>query len=223
VRLETALSLIEGANQKAPAPPGANAPPIAAPDAPAPPEVGPPPAVPSPSPAAKRGPKIHFGGPDGGEADSPFEKWMETRIKEKIGEDGTKVELFLNTLRDHIPTMMLCCVPLFAFVLKVLYIRQRRFYIEHLVYALHIHTFAYVAIVVITLAGMAAQRSIPVLQPLFVVALSVVGVALVFVSIRRVYRQGWFMTTFKFAVGGMIYATVIALALAATAFITLIT
>ena len=37
--------------------------------------------------------------------------------------------------------MMLCCIPLFAFVLKVLYIRRRLFYIDHLIYALHIHTF----------------------------------------------------------------------------------
>ena len=240
VRLETALALIEQANQTAKPPTDANAAPASAnaapasanaapadpnapPVAPAPPDGAAPPAPPSASPGAKKGPKIHFGGPDGGEADSPFEKWMETRIKEKIGEDGTKVELFLGTLRDHIPTMMLCCVPLFAFVLKVLYIRQRRFYVEHLVYALHIHTFAYVAIVVITLVGMAALRTVPAIQPLIVFVLSLVAVALIFVSIRRVYRQGWFMTTFKFALGGMIYATVIALALTATAFITLIT
>ncbi|MBA2270121.1 MAG: DUF3667 domain-containing protein [Chthoniobacterales bacterium] len=223
VRLETALSLIEQANQKERAPADPNAPPTAPSDAPAPPEGAPPAAPPSGSPAAKSGPTIQLGGPDGGGADTPFEKWMETRIKEKIGEDGTKVELFLSTLRDHIPTMMLCCVPLFAFVLKLLYVRQRRYYVEHLVYALHIHTFAYVAIVVITLMGMGAQRWVPTLQPLIVFALSLVGVALIFLSIRRVYRQGWFMTTFKFALGGMIYATVISLALTATAFITLIT
>ena len=86
----------------------------------------------------------------------PFERWLETRIKDKIGEDGTKSKLFLETLRSNIPTMMLFCVPLFAFVLKLLYFRQRRFYVEHLVYALHIHTFAYVGVVVIVLLAMAA-------------------------------------------------------------------
>ena len=57
---------------------------------------------------------------------------MEKRIKDKVGEDGTKGRLFLDTLRSNIPAMMLCCIPLFAFVLKILYIRKRRFYVEHL-------------------------------------------------------------------------------------------
>ena len=224
VRLETALSLIENANRTAVAPGEPNASPPAAPNAPPVPEgAAAPPPVPAASPANTSGPSIKFGGPDGGPADTPFERWIESRIKEKIGEDGTKLELFLQTLRDHIPTMMLCCVPLFAFVLKVLYFRQRRYYIEHLVYALHIHTFAYVAVLVITLIGMGANRTVPTVQPLIVFALSMAALVLVFLSIRRVYRQGWFMTTFKFALGGVIYATVISCALAATAFITLIT
>jgi len=118
--------------------------------------------------------------------------------------------------------MMLCCIPLFAFVLKVLYFRQRRFYVEHLVYALHIHTFAYVAVVLITLLGMAADRWFPTLETLLVFALSFAVVALVFVSIRRVYQQSWFVTTFKFALGGIAYLAVLVLALGATAFITLL-
>ena len=34
----------------------------------------------------------------------------------KLGEDGTKVQFFVETLRSNIPTMMLFCIPLFAFV-----------------------------------------------------------------------------------------------------------
>src|SRR6266498_2903943 len=74
---------------------------------------------------------------------TPFEKWIETRAKEKMGEHGTKMGLFIATLFSNLPYMMLCCIPLFAFVLKILYIRRHLFYIDHLIYALHIHTFAY--------------------------------------------------------------------------------
>ncbi len=143
-------------------------------------------------------------------------------MKKKFGEDGTNAQLFLDTLRSNLPTMMLCCVPLFAFVLKVLYFRQRRFYVEHLVYALHIHTFVYVTVVLITLLGLAAQRWVPSIQVLLTVALSFVVVAQVFASIRRVYRQGWFMTIFKFLLGGVAYCSVLLLALGTTAFILLL-
>ncbi|MBA3881677.1 MAG: DUF3667 domain-containing protein [Chthoniobacterales bacterium] len=215
VRLETALGLTEGVDRKPQDPLGDNAP---TPDG----SAAPPSSL-SPTPAAKNlGPIIQFDADDEKKPKDPFEAWLETRIKDKIGEDGTKAELFLDTLRSNVPTMMLACVPLFAFVLKVLYIRQRRYYVEHLVYALHIHTFVYVAVVVITLIGMAAQRSEPAFQPVLVFILSMVATVQVFLSIRRVYQQGWFITTSKFLLGGFVYLFVLACGVAVTAFVTLV-
>jgi hypothetical protein len=46
--------------------------------------------------------------------------------------------------------------------------------------------------------------------------------AQIFLSIRRVYRQGWFFTVFKFFLGGFAYLIVLAIALAATFFVTLV-
>src|SRR5207249_3634103 len=40
-------------------------------------------------------------------APTPFEKWIETRAKEKIGEHGTKAQLFLMTVISNLPYMML--------------------------------------------------------------------------------------------------------------------
>lgn len=173
-----------------------------------------------PDDRAKGVPLVQFDSDD--ESKSPFGLWLKARVKKKFGEDGTNAQLFLETLRSNLPTMMLCCVPLFAFVLKLLYFRQRRFYVEHLVYALHIHTFVYVTVVLITLLGLAAERWLPSIQVLLTVALSFVVLAQVFVSIRRVYRQGWFMTIFKFLLGGVAYCSVLSLALATTAFILLL-
>jgi hypothetical protein len=45
----------------------------------------------------------------------------------------------------------------------------------------------------------------------------------IFLSIRRVYRQSWFISIFKFLFGGFIYLVVLVAALAATFFITVIT
>lgn len=173
------------------------------------------------TPKNSLGPVIQFDRGDK-KAEDPFGMWIEAKVKEKVGEDGTKATLFLDTLRSNVPTMMLCCVPLFAFVLKVLYFRQRRYYVEHLVYALHIHTFAYVAVVVITLLGMGVERISPSLQQVLIVILPFVAIAQVFLSIRRVYGQGWLMTTFKFLMGSLVYLFVLVLGVGVTAFITII-
>src|SRR6266446_10713143 len=67
---------------------------------------------------------------DGAKSSSPIERWFEAKAKEKMGEHGTKMGLFISTVFSNLPYMMLCCIPLFACVLKVLYIRRGIFYID---------------------------------------------------------------------------------------------
>src|SRR5438445_3654892 len=153
---------------------------------------------------------------------TPFERWIEGRAKEKMGEHGTKMGLFISTLLSNLPYMMLCCIPLFAFVLKVLYIRRHTFYIDHLIYALHIHTFFYAGIMLIVLATIGLNRFAPSAIAGWLIALLWIAfVTQIFLSIRYVYRQGWFFSIFKFLFGGFVYLIVLLAALAITFFATL--
>src|SRR5438309_8315877 len=176
------------------------------------------PSVTSPSPSGDFRPLVQFDKPPS----DKFEKWLEQRAKEKMGEHGSKMALFITTLFSNLPYMMLCCIPLFALVLKVLYVRKRVFYIDHLVYALHIHSFAYLAIMLIVLITIGLNRSIPgAFAGWIIAALWITFAAQIFLSIRRVYRQGWFFTVFKFFLGGFAYLIVLTLSLATTFFITI--
>jgi Protein of unknown function (DUF3667) len=181
--------------------------------------ASPPPSVASPSPSGDFGPLLQLEKP----TSDPLEKWLEQKAKEKMGEHGSKMALFIATLFSNLPYMMLCCIPLFALVLKVLYVRKRIFYIDHLVYALHIHSFAYLAIMLIVLITIGLNRLIPgVFAGWIIAAIWITFAAQIFLSIRRVYRQGWFFTVFKFFLGGFAYLIVLAVALAATFFITIV-
>ena len=156
-----------------------------------------------------------------GKPQTPMEKWFEQRAKEKFGEHGANFKAFIITLINNLPGMMLCCVPLFAFVLKVLYVRRKIFYIDHLIYALHIHTFAYVGIMLIVGATIGLNRVAPSMTGWIAVAW-VVFAAQILISIRRVYRQGWFISILKFLFGGLAYLIVLAVGLGVTFFVTLI-
>jgi len=159
---------------------------------------------------------------DQNKSSTPFERWIEARAKEKMGEKGTKMGLFISTLFSNLPYMMLCCIPLFAFVLKLLYIRRRIFYIDHLIYALHIHSFFYAGVMLIVLATIGLNRVAPGLIAGWLIAfLWIAFVTQIFLSIRYVYRQGWFVSIFKFLFGGFVYLLVLVLALAVTFFATL--
>ena len=187
--------------------------------------------MPSPSPAPERDKQKQedlkkgersFVVVDGTKASTPFERWIEARAKEKMGEHGTKMGLFIATLVSNLAYMMLCCIPLFAFVLKILYMRRGIFYIDHLVYALHIHSFAYVGTMLIVLVTIGLNRAVPGPTADWIIALLWIAFVMqIFLSIRRVYRQGWFISIFKFFFGGIVYLIVLAVALAATFFITL--
>ncbi|MFL6545815.1 MAG: hypothetical protein ACJ8LM_11625, partial [Candidatus Udaeobacter sp.] len=134
---------------------------------------------------------------------------------------GTKMGLFIATLFSNLPYMMLCCIPLFALVLKLLYFRRRIFYIYHLVYALHIHTFAYTGVMLIVLATIGLNHIAPGTITGWIIAfLWIAFVIQIFLSIRRVYRQRWFISIFKFLFGGFAYLIVLVSALAVTFFIT---
>ena len=50
---------------------------------------------------------------------------------------------------------------------------------------------------------MAANRSLPALSGWIIGLLSCAIFVQIFLSIRRVYGQGWFFTTFKFLLGGI--------------------
>ncbi len=187
--------------------------------------------VPSPSPASETDKQKQEYGKigerpfavfDETKSTTPFEHWIEARAKDKMGEHGTKMGLFIATLFSNLPYMMLCCIPLFAFVLKILYIRRHIFYIDHLIYALHIHTFAYVGIMLIVLATIGLNRAAP--GPIAGWTIALLWIAFVmqiFLSIRRVYRQGWFVSIFKFLFGGFVYLIVLVVALAVTFFVTI--
>ena len=151
-----------------------------------------------------------------------FERWLQDRAKEKFGEHGTRAQVFFVSMINNLPYMMLCSIPLFALVLKLLYIRNRIFYIDHLIYALHIHTFTYVAVILIGLVTIGLNRVALGAIAGWIIGLLWFGFAVqIFLSIRRVYRQGWIKSLIKFWLGGAVYFFILLIGFAATFFITL--
>jgi hypothetical protein len=180
----------------------------------------PPPTASVAPPSEEEGFFVH----DDNDKDMPkFAKWIEQRAKEKIGPTGDRGDLFLKALIQNIAPMVLCCIPLFALVLKILYVFKRRFYIDHLIFALHTHAFVFLSTVVIIGIGFLLNwKAPPALTPITCTILGLAVVMQLLIAIRRVYRQNWFATFFKFALGSLIYVVMLGFAFAVTAFVTLI-
>lgn len=101
----------------------------------------------------------------------------------------------LRDLLEFAPHMVFLLLPVFAFILKLLYIRRSRFYAEHFVFALHVHAFVFVMFTVMF-----------ILPWDWINGLLTLWIAVyVWLALRRVYRQGWFRTTVKWWTLGTVY------------------
>lgn len=55
-------------------------------------------------------------------------------------------EKFLEDLLHNIPKMMFLLLPMFALILKLVYINKKRYYYEHLIYSFHIHSAIFLSV-----------------------------------------------------------------------------
>jgi Protein of unknown function (DUF3667) len=154
---------------------------------------------------------------------SPFQRWLKDRAEEKIGPAGDRGDLFLKALIQNLAPMVLCCIPLFALVLKILFIFKRRYYIDHLVFALHTHAFVFLSTIVIIGVGFLLAWKAPApLVPITCVLLSLAVLVQLLIAIRKVYRRNWFGVLFTFGLGTFIYAILLGVAFFLTAAVTLV-
>jgi hypothetical protein len=99
----------------------------------------------------------------------------------------------LAAMEENAPKGVFLMMPLFAFILKVLYVRRKRFYVEHFVFALHVHAMAFVLFTVGMVAGLDWLPSV----------LALWMTLYVFLAMKKVYAQGIIRTFLKFcALGG---------------------
>ena len=103
----------------------------------------------------------------------------------------------------NMPIAMFCVLPFLGLILAALYFRKKRFYVEHLVFAIHIQTFAflvYAAALLLPDSGPGAVvRAVSLLipYPYFVVAL------------KRYYESGWATSIAKSIGAYMLYSLVL--------------
>jgi hypothetical protein len=55
---------------------------------------------------------------------------------------------FLEDLAHNVPKMMFFILPIFAMILKLVYIRKKRYYFEHLIYSFHVHSAIFLAVLI---------------------------------------------------------------------------
>src|SRR5690606_19705106 len=91
---------------------------------------------------------------------------------------------------QRLPTAVFLMLPAFALLLKLLYVRRKRYYVEHFVFGLHTHAFTFLMFTIMLLGRTNWIRLPATLWML----------AYFFLAMKRYYGQGWLKTTLKYIV-----------------------
>lgn len=157
----------------------------------------------------------------------------ETRaeFRRRIDRVAENPELGISQAKTLAPQLMFVLLPLFALILKVLYLFARRYYVEHLVLALHTHTFMFASFIVLFgLGGVRGWAEAQYVAPwVGTVAAWLTGIVwawipvYLFIAQKRFYGQGWILTTIKYLLTGTIYWTMMGFALVALVLLSIAT
>ena len=143
---------------------------------------------------------------------------------ERIKQDPN---LLQNAFLSMVPTTLFVLLPLFAVLLKIMYVFKKRLYMEHLIVALHSHSFLCASLLVVLVLDAAkgwAGDLAWIARPLGwaeVLLLAWMPLYLLLMQ-KRVYRQGWIMTLLKYCVLGTCYLFLIGLGATLTLLISLV-
>jgi uncharacterized protein DUF3667 len=142
---------------------------------------------------------------------------MMGRAKENVVAAKKDPRRLIEAVFSRLPWTLGILMPLFAVLLKVVYIFKRRLYMEHLMVALHSHAFIFMSLLLLALLAMlrnwatASAQSIEWLINLLRDAVWIWLPVYLFLMQKRVYRQGWIMTSIKYTMIGVCYTIIITL------------
>ncbi|MEJ2534800.1 MAG: DUF3667 domain-containing protein [Gammaproteobacteria bacterium] len=148
-----------------------------------------------------------------------FNDWVNREIADSPRKARTIEEnpsVLAGEMIDLLPGTMFVLLPVVALIFKFWYLFSGRYYIEHLIFALHNHAFIYVCLTLVllleALESWATGRGYTAGARITYWASYLIGLWIpvyLVVSLRTVYRQGWALTLAKAAAIAASYLTLL--------------
>lgn len=142
------------------------------------------------------------------------------RNGERIEQDGSWLAMSAFSVA---PTSLFLLMPVFALLLKLVYVRRDRGVLEHLVVALYSHVYLLLTVLALFVASLlqdVSPRWLEVLLSLLVAGLLAYVPVYLLLMQKRVYGQSWGKTLLKYLLIGGTYAFLFFMAIGLTLLLT---
>lgn len=153
-----------------------------------------------------------------------FNLWLNAELEEsphKLKAFAENPNLFVDKVLDVLPGTMFVLLPLVALLLKFWYLFAKKYYVEHLIFALHNHAFIFVILFLMMMLSILTNWRDPGGGSTFSYTVEWVKIVMMLwipvyllVSLKRVYRQGWLLTVAKYSAIGISYVVLLSFATA---------
>ncbi len=151
--------------------------------------------------------------------------WLNDFINDEVEESPKKAQqindnpnLIVDKVFDILPITMFILLPFVALIFKFWYLFAKRYYVEHLIFSLHNHAFIFICLTFVLLLDLVQEwfigADLEIGNQVAQWLADAIGVWIplyLFISLRHVYQQGWFLTFGKFIVIGISYMTLLGL------------
>ncbi len=141
--------------------------------------------------------------------------WSRLQVKQTF-KLISNINNFTQFLLAKFTLMVLFMLLGLALVLKILYLRRKKYFVEHLVFTIHYHSFAFLIMSIVFLF-VPVKEYYPLINGM---ALLLILIYL-FWAMKRYYQQSFFKTLFKFLVLNFSYLFIFTLAFTLTIFVSL--
>lgn len=140
------------------------------------------------------------------------DNWMERQFKRKeiriANKYGGDSQLFWadigNKFIHQFPYMLFVSLPLYALFLKLLYVRRKRFYVEHILFLLYLYIFTFLFLLLFFLFTTLKQDMGWTFLKYIQMVMVLGGIYYAYKAMRKFYEQGRVKTLLKFIILNML-------------------
>lgn len=129
----------------------------------------------------------------------------------KNEDDWSKLDfdgLFTKSIKS-LSFIMFLFMPLIALITWIFFRKQKKYYVEHLVYSIHIHTFIFLVMVLYFIGN----NYFPDIFSIYVFGYLLIAISFYIIkSVMVVFDNKWWVATFKFIIIGLIYVILLSIA-----------
>ncbi|MBK0381106.1 DUF3667 domain-containing protein [Mucilaginibacter segetis] len=155
--------------------------------------------------------------------DNFLEKYIKKKGYDWKSHGKNSLEMFREAFKHNVPKMMFILLPLFALILKIAFWKNRKFYVEHIIYSIHLHCFLFLFLGIILIINMIIPDSWDNVMDWIQILSFIIICWYVYRSLRVVYHRSRWRTISKMIGVSMMYMFLFGICFVLLALITAIT